>query len=163
MKKIPNQAKIISVITSILIFAYMSFNPFILQTFFKRKIGEFDYFLGFRTNHFDFLLLSLIPIAALVFNSKRKEFTLKKIIIDNIIIIVSVLITLEIGYYLMSFIGKPDNPLIPEYLVSEPFDSYSLLAIMTGICIPILFRELKSLNDSRNKITEEINQIGKEN
>ena len=164
MKKIPKKIKILSTLVSVLIFIYMNLNPFVLQTFFKRKIGEFDYYIGFSTNSFDYLLLSAIPIAAIILNSKRRNFSTKELIMDNVIIVISTLVVLEIGYYMLNFIGRPVNPLIPQYFVSEPFDGYSLLVIGGGICIPFLLRKANIYYNFKPKMRDEIiNEIGTKN
>ena len=92
----------------------------------------------------------------MLFNSKRIEFKTEELIKDILIILFSVLITIGIGLYLLTFIGKPTNPLIPQYLISEPFFIYSTLIIGIGILFPFLLKR-------RNEKPNEINNIGIKN
>jgi len=72
---------------------------------------------------------------------------------DILSILIWTMIVVGIGLYLLIYFGRSTNPLIPEYLLIEPFDLYSTLLIGIGIGIPfLLIKRTKKLN--------EINEIG---
>ena len=55
-----------------------------------------------------------------------------------------------IRLYILTTIGKPSNPLIPEYLIAEPINLYSALIIVVGILIPFLIIYLTQKHESNN-------------
>ncbi|MFC3974112.1 hypothetical protein [Maribacter confluentis] len=111
------------------------------------------YFFGLNFNNLDYFAISSIPIFGMLLNSKRMEFKTADLIKDVLIIILFVIITIAIGLYILTYIGKPDNPLIPQYLISEPFFLYSTIIIGIGIGLPFLFI-------NRTEKLDEINEIG---
>lgn len=111
------------------------------------------YHFGISTHTLDYLTFASIPIFGLLLNSKRNEFKVSELIMDILSILFWTIIVVGIGLYLLIYFGRSTNPLIPEYLLIEPFDLYSTLLIAIGIGIPFLLRKrTKKLND--------INEIG---
>ena len=155
LNKIPNKIKYLIGGISALIFFLFFFgiiNPFGLNDSLQKMTG---YFFGLNFNNLDYFALSSIPIFGMLLNSKRMEFKTADLIKDISIIILFVIITIAIGLYILTFIGKPDNPLIPQYLISEPFFLYSTIIIGIGIGLPFLFI-------NRTEKLDEINEIGTE-
>ena len=92
----------------------------------------------------------------MILHTKRVEFKTADLIKDIFIIILFVIIAIAIGLYILTFIGKSDNPLMPQYLIIEPFFLYSTLIIGIGMGTPFLLIK-------RNKKMDEINEIGVRN
>lgn len=105
-----------------------------------QKITE--YFFGISTNTLDYLTLSTIPLFGMIYNSTRKEFKIKELIMDIITVLLFVIIVFGIGLFIMTFSAKHSNPLIPEYLLAEPFDLYSTILIIIGLLMPYLIIKL---------------------
>lgn len=155
LNKIPNIIKYLICGISTLIFLLFTFekiNPFEFNDILQNITGCF-FTLSF--NSLDHLVISLIPFFGMLLNSRRKKFKINDLIKDLLIIILFVIIIIGIGLYLLTFIGKSDNPLIPKSFISEPFFLYSTLTVLTGIIFPFLVIH-------RNKKQNEINSIGTE-
>lgn len=106
-----------------------------------------DYHFGISTNPLDYLAFSLIPAFGLLYNSTRMAFKKAQLIQDILTILFSVIIVFGIGLFLMTFIGRNSNPLIPEYLLIEPFNLYSTILIIIGAAVPfVLLQLLKNSN-----------------
>ncbi len=156
MNKTPNNIKYTIYGTSALIFLLFylgGINPFGFNDSLQKITG---YFFGLSFNNLDYLAISSIPVFGMLFNSKRNEFKKSELITDILIIVFCVLISIAIGLYILTFIGKPSSPLIPKYLITEPFFLYSTLTIGIGILIPYLMIK-------RNEKPNEINEIGIKN
>ena len=132
------------------LFFFGIINPFGLNDSLQKITG---YFFVLNVNNLDYFAISLIPFFGMLLNSKRLEFKIADLIIDILIIILFVFITIAIGLYILTFIGKPDNPLIPQYLISEPFFLYSTIIIGIGIGVPFLLI-------NRTEKLDEVNGIG---
>ena len=155
MNKIPNKIKYLIGGISALIFFLFFFgiiNPFGLNDSLQKITG---YYFGLNFNNLDYFAISSIPIFGILLNSKRMEFKTADLIKDILMIILFVIITIAIGLYILTFIGKPDNPLIPQYLIREPFFLYSTITIGIGIGLPFLLI-------NRTEKLDEINEIGTE-
>ena len=111
------------------------------------------YHFAVSTNTLDYLTFATIPIFGMLLNSKRNEFKVSELFMDIISILFWTLIIVGIGLFLLIYFGRSSNPLIPEYLLIEPFDLYSTLLIGFGIGIPFLLIK-------PNKKLNEINEIG---
>ena len=134
------------------LFFFGIINPFGLNDSLQKITG---YFFALSFNNLDYLAISSIPIFGMLLNSKRMEFKIADLIKDISIIILFVIITMAIGLYILTFIGKPNSPLIPQYLISEPFFLYSTFTIGIGIGLPFLLI-------IRTEKLDEINEIGTE-
>ena len=97
------------------------------------------YHFGISTNTLDYLIFASIPIFGMLLNSKRNKFKVTELIMDIFTILFWTIIVIGIGLYILTFIGKPSNPLLPAYLVIEPIDIYSSLIMGIGILIPFIF------------------------
>ena len=122
-----------SISISVALFILLNFilgstSVFGLAELIQNKTG---YFFGVDINTSDYLLISSIPIFSILLTEKRKRKNLSEILQDNLIICLSCVLTFSIGLFiLLSKIGSPsENPLIPEYLRTEPFKQYSLFFI----------------------------------
>jgi len=98
------------------------------------------YFFGVVTDSFDYLTLALIPIVALLMDAKN---SLRGIFIENIKIAISASASFCLGLIMLIWIGKPVNPLIPQYLLTEPFRIYSAIFIGTGVVFPLVFKNIR--------------------
>ncbi|MBP0905881.1 hypothetical protein ACFSKN_14970 [Mariniflexile gromovii] len=155
MTKIPENIKKQILRVSGLIFLILTFgigptNIFGLEQFIQEKT---DYFFGVTIYFLDYGVISLIPFFGIMLNSKRAKFKYSELTIDILTILFSTIIFFLIGLYLLTFIGKQSNPLIPQYLIIEPIFIYSTLIIGIGIYIPFL------LTKQTEKLTE-IDDIG---
>lgn len=101
-----------------------------------------NYFFAFSSSNLDYLLLSLIPVYGMLFNSTRAQFKLGQLIMDITTILFWVTIMFGIGLNVLTFIGKPENPLMPQYIRTEPFDYYITIFIGSGIAIPFLILKI---------------------
>jgi hypothetical protein len=128
-----------------------------LANFVLNKTG---YFFGVDINTFDYLLISSIPICAIMLTEKRNKNSLLEILKYNIIILLNCIITFSVGLFiLLSKIGSPSsNPLIPQYLRVEPFKFYSIFFIAIGLTLPFLFvpKEVKQIESEIGEIGSEI-------
>ncbi len=61
---------------------------------------------------------------------------------DIATILFSAIIMFGIGLFILTFIGKPENPLMPQYIVTEPFELYTTICIGFGIGFPFLIIKL---------------------
>ncbi|PKB42490.1 hypothetical protein AX016_0657 [Cellulophaga sp. RHA19] len=157
LEQIPDNLKKQILGISGLIFLILTFgigptNIFGLEQIIQDKT---DYFFGVTIYFLDYGLLSLIPFFGIMLNSKRTEFKYSELIIDILKILFWTIFLFIIGLYLLTFIGKPSSPLIPQYLITEPIFLYSTIIIGIGISIPFLFAKPKKKSD-------EINEIGTE-
>lgn len=153
MKKIPTKIKYLVYGISLLTFIglYSGFGIRLMIGVANKLLPITDYFFAFSSTRLDYLILSSIPIFGLFFNSTRKEFKKTELIMDTITILFCVIITFGIGLYILTFIGKPENPLMPQYILTEPFDFYSTMFIGIGIVIPFLIIKLmKNKNTMHN-------------
>ena len=101
------------------------------------------YYFLLHLNTVDYLLVAFIPFFAMMYSSKRKPFK-RTIFLKDLIFLYGIIgIVFVMGLYFMVFIGKPQNPLIPQYFLSEPYNSYTITLLLLGILIPFMF--LKTL------------------
>jgi len=154
LEKIPDNLKKQIIGISGLIFLILTFgigptNIFGLEQFIQDKT---DYFFGVTTYFLDYGLISLIPFFGIILNSKRIEFKNSELIIDILKILGWTILLFLIGLYLLTFIGKPSNPLIPQYLITEPIFLYSTIIIGIGISIPFLLAKPYQKRDEINDI-----------
>ena len=152
----------LSISISVVLFILLNFilgptSVFGLVEFIQNKTG---YFFGVDINTFDYLLISSIPICAIMLTEKRNKNSLLEILKYNIIILLNCIVTFSVGLFiLLSKIGGPSsNPLIPQYLRVEPFKQYSLFFIVLGLILPFLFTQ-KVVKEKKS----EIELIGKKN
>jgi Na+/H+-dicarboxylate symporter len=110
-----------------------------------------DYYFGISTNTFDYLTLASIPFFGMLFNATRKtKFKKIELMMDVLTILFCTLIIFGIGIYLLKFIGTPTNPLIPQYIITEPFKLYTTLCVGFGIVIPFLIvKLLRNIHERR--------------
>jgi len=154
LEKIPDNSKkqilgISGLIFLILTFGIGSTNIFGLGQFIQDKT---DYFFGVTIYFLDYGLISLIPFFGIMLNSKRNRFKYSELIIDILKILGWTILLFLIGLYLLTFIGKPSNPLIPQYLITEPIFLYSTVIIGIGISIPFLLVRPEKKSDEINDI-----------
>lgn len=108
-----------------------------------------NYHFGISTNTLDYFIFASFPIFGMLYHSTRVEFNKSKLILDIITVLLSIIVIMGIGLYLLTYLGKSSNPLIPEYLFTEPFELYSTLLIAIGIATPFLIIKLaKKRNDN---------------
>tara|TARA_R110002126_G_scaffold135988_1_gene280477 strand:+ start:502 stop:945 length:444 start_codon:yes stop_codon:yes gene_type:complete len=101
-----------------------------------------NYYFGISTNTLDYLTLASFPFFGMLYNSTRTEFKKSELIMDIITVLFFVIIMFGIGLYLLTYLGRSSNPLIPEYLLTEPFDLYSIIIVGIGIATPFLIIKL---------------------
>lgn len=158
MNKIPKNIKYsifgISALIFFLLNSVLGLNIITGATELIQKIT--GYHFGISTNTFDYLTFASIPIFGMLLNSQRNEFKVSELIRDVFTVLLWTIIVVGIGLYILTIIGKPTNPLIPDYLIIEPINIYSTLIMGIGILIPFLF-------SNRNKKQSEIQDIGTEN
>lgn len=118
-----------------LLFHFGIINPFAGNEMLQEATG---YYFVLSCNSLDYLAISSIPIFGMLLNYKRRVFTIEHLIKDIFIILLSATIIIVIGLYLLTFLGKPKNPLIPQFLITEPFFYYSTVIIIIGIGFPFL-------------------------
>lgn len=143
MSRIPKNIKYavagISVLIFLLLNSILGANLIVCLIKLTHKIT--GYHFGISTNTLDYLTFASIPIFGMILNSKRKEFKTLELVADIFKILFWVLLIIGIGLFILTLIGKSDNPLLPEYLISEPIQLYSTLMIAIGILIPFLYRK----------------------
>lgn len=101
-----------------------------------------DCFFRISIDTLDYLFLAVIPFFGMIYNSMRNSFKKTELIMDILTIFLCVILISGIGLYILTFIGKPENPLIPQYILTEPFSLYSTLLIGIGILVPFLISTL---------------------
>ena len=104
-----------------------------------------NHFFAFSSTNLDYLILSLIPIFGMLYNSTRTGFKITELIMDITTILFFVVIMFGIGLFILTFIGKPENPLMPQYIVNEPFELYTTIFIGLGIIMPFLMVKLMKI------------------
>ena len=162
MNKIPKKIKYLNFGISLLIFLILNSGFILFNNLWSGLERIFDYHIALSTNPLDYLVFASIPIFGMVLNSKRPSYKATDLIIDNLKILLSVLLTFGIGFYLLTIFSKPTNPLIPQNLLIEPFNAYSVLIIGVGILIPFLFTKRNNmLADTQNMLadTQNVNNI----
>lgn len=145
MNKIPNKVKYLVYGFCGLIFISLNFGLGAkIQIGLTENLQKItDYYFGISTNTLDYLTLASIPFFGMLLNSTRKtEFKKPELIIDIATVLFCVIIIFGIGLYVLKFIGRPENPLIPQYLLIEPFGLYSTILTGIGIMIPFLIVKL---------------------
>ena len=157
LNKIPNNVKYFIYCLCALIFVLLNFG---LGAKIHIGLTEFiqnatNYFFGFSSNTIDYLIIASIPAIGMLLNLKRKQFNISELIMDILTVTLWALIMFGIGLYIMTFIGKPTGPLIPDHLIIEPFYPYTTLTILIGISIPFVFI-------NQNRKVNEIEDIGTE-
>ena len=155
LKKKSNDIEKLCLGISVLIFLILTFgigatNMFGLEQIILKETG---YFFAVTIYFHDYALLSLIPFFGIKLNSRRFEFKYSYLIMDILTIFLWTILSFGMGLFILTFIGKPSNPLIPQYLITEPIYIYSVIFIGIGIGIPFLFKT-KTQNQS------ELNDIG---
>ncbi|WP_299115947.1 hypothetical protein [uncultured Winogradskyella sp.] len=144
MNKIPKNLKYLIFGISLLTFIglYSGFGIRLMVGISNKLLPITNYFFAFSSTRFDYLILSTIPIFGMLYNSTRTDFKLTELIMDIVTILFSVIIMFGIGLLILTFIGKPENPLMPQYIVTEPFELYTTIFIGLGIGIPFLIIKL---------------------
>ncbi|MEM6684595.1 MAG: hypothetical protein AAF617_02275 [Bacteroidota bacterium] len=101
------------------------------------------YYFGISINTIDYLALASIPFFGMLYNSTRKTvFTKSKLVMDILTVLFCVIIILGIGLYALTYVGSPVNPLVPKYILMEPFELFSVILIGLGIALPYLITKL---------------------
>ncbi|UUC44882.1 hypothetical protein [Flavobacterium cerinum] len=111
-------------------------------------------YFGIGTTTFDYAIIASFPLFAIGISINQGNIALKNIFSNYFKIIVSCFTTFLFGLLYLYFFQKPINPLFPEYLITEPFNSYSMLIISAGILFSILL--IKPKKSTGN----EMDQIG---
>lgn len=141
MNKIPTTIKLLIYGISTLLFILLFLgilNPFRILDPLQNLTG---YIFGLSFHNLDFLAISSVPVFGMLLTSKRNNFKTTQLIKDIFIILSCVIITVAIGFYLLTIIGKPSNPLVPQYIITQPFMLYFTIAVGIGILIPFLIRK----------------------
>jgi hypothetical protein len=100
------------------------------------------YFFGISISRLDYVLLAGVPVFGMLYNSTRSRFRKQELIMDLLTLFFSMLIFFGIGIFFLIFVGGQENPLIPNHLLTEPFDIYLTLFIGYGILIPFILIKL---------------------
>ena len=145
LNKIPKNIKHIIFGMSVLIFLTLNNSVFGVNLIINliqllEKIT--GYHFGISTNTLDYLIFASFPIFGMLLNSKRDEFKISELIMDIFSILLWTIITLGIGLFLLIYFGRSSNPLIPEYLLTEPFNLYSTIIISIGIGVPFIINRM---------------------
>ena len=141
MNKIPKNIQYsiygIAILIFFLLNSFLGINLIVSSIQLIQKVT--GYYFAISTNTLDYLTFASIPIFGMLRNAKRNEFNISELITDIFTILFSTSISIGIGLYLLTLIGKPTNALIPDYILTEPINIYSTLIIVIGISIPFLF------------------------
>ncbi|KGO86682.1 hypothetical protein [Flavobacterium suncheonense] len=150
------QTKYIALVISILIFLSLNFGlgPTTLFGMAETMQNLTHYYFGVGTFTIDYLMIALFPFFSVLLLTKRENFSFIELITNSFKILICSLIAFSVGLLILTKIGKHENPLIPEYLLTEPFNLYSTFWIGIGIIIPFLLK-----NKTEQKIIE-IDNIG---
>jgi len=143
LNSIPKRSLYFSFTISLIIFTILNFglgetNLFGIS---DSILNLTKYYFGVGISTPDYLVIASFPIFGIVLNSKRKKHDFFNIIFDNIIILICSLFTFILGLLILTQIGNPKNPLIPQYLLVEPFKMYSTFFISCGIIIPFFLKK----------------------
>ncbi|WP_460218798.1 hypothetical protein [Psychroserpens sp. MEBiC05023] len=140
MKKIPKNIKYLIFGISILIFIVLNsgFGTRLMVGISNKLLLLTDYFFAFSSTSLDYLILSLTPIFGMLYNATRDHFKLTELIMDIGTILLFIIICFGIGLFILTFIGKPENPIMPQYILTEPFHFYMTIFISLGIVTPFL-------------------------
>jgi hypothetical protein len=140
-----NHIKYLAFSISIISFLLLNF-LFATKTLFgfdQFILKQTNYFFGITTETIDYFLISCIPIIALKFN---KNTNLPTFLFNAFLIYTSTILVFLIGTVLLTTFGTLENPLIPRYLLVEPFRLYSAVLICIGISFPSIIKNLKTLS-----------------
>ena len=144
MSRIPKKIKYLSIGSALLIFLVL--NSTIGLNIIVDSINLIDkitgYHFGISTHTLDYLVFASFPIFGLLYNSTRSEFKKSELLMDSMTVLGFIILMVSIGLYLLTFIGRPKNPLFPQSILIEPFDLYSTLLIGIGIATPFLLLKL---------------------
>lgn len=136
--EIPYKIKKWSYGIALFLFLIRIFIPHLFINAVSFILESFDYYMSFSLSILDFILLSSIPIIALYLNKKRTEFYLNELIIDNLTLVISVIITSVISFYFLTKHSTSTNPLIPNNVIIEPFSFFWTLVIGFGLVLPFI-------------------------
>lgn len=99
---------------------------------------------------FDYIILGFLPLwSYLILNQKEKDFI--KILTENLIMSLSIIASVGIGIIVIIINGFRVSPLLPEYVVNQPFSLYWSLFIGIGILLPGFTIKLLK-NRKKNKV-----------
>ena len=132
---------------SIFIFILTFIQPLRLNDIIDSTLHFFDFYMVFSLSIMEQLLVSSVPVLVYYLNKKNGSLDLKTIIIQIIIFYVFLVIFFIISVYIVTLFPNVENPLIPENIIIEPFESYFTFVIFLGIFIPfkIINYKIKSL------------------
>jgi len=100
---------------------------------------------GSKFTIIDVFLLSFIPVWSSFIYSKRKSVSPINIILTNLCILLSVIITCIITFMLCAKFASSPSPWLPPNIVYTPFYSFFWTMIFAiGISLPILFKGIFS-------------------
>lgn len=147
------------VVISILIFLLLNFGigPTTLFGLVEPIQDITNYYFGIIIDTIDYLIIACFPIFGMLLSKRQRSNSLLLLLLENLKIIISCLITFFIGLLIIVIFGKPQNPLIPQSLIFETFHLYSAFWIAIGIIIPFLVTSKVEIKN------DEINSIGNNN
>jgi formate-dependent nitrite reductase membrane component NrfD len=107
---------------------------------------NFQKFLAFHWSPIDHFIVQFSPLIFIYPILKRKLNYIKEILLTTIIGIGTISLLLLIGIFIGIYTWKSvdSSPLIPDYLLVQPFENYWTIFIVIGLLIPILILRNKN-------------------
>ena len=137
-KKVRIASAILSLILAIVLWPLV---PNIMQGI-SDLIWRFKKFLVFSMTPLDCFLFGFIPFFSTLIYAKEEPIKIKFILFGIVILAVSVLVLLLVGFWIITkFHFVYGSPLLPDYLMSQPFQFYWALFTAVGIIIPALVQK----------------------
>lgn len=144
-KKLLNIGTTLFSIALTIMFMYYISNYFFIYAS-KWVFEIFEKFFAFQITPIDHFLVHFFPLIFIPFLLRRKLNFSKQMLLMTIIGIFSIfmlfLVGMAIGIYTWG--SDPTEPLLPEYILIQPFEYYWTVFISIGISIPILILRNKT-------------------
>lgn len=131
--------EIISVVISISLFLIPNLGLIWMSKFISSFLLKFELVYSYSLSLIDYIFISSIPIISIILGYK-KDYNFKKCILNNLLLISSVLLILLISVLSIKPFSKFDSPFIPDYYVREPFKLFSTLIISVGLIFPFILK-----------------------
>lgn len=125
---------------SLTLFLILYFTPRFLPVLdsFYRLSG---YFIPFKFTFINCLLLASFPVLALHFLDVKKNIPLKAYLQVCALFIGSFLLIGFIGIWISICLNNPSSPLLPRYIIEEPFPLFSCLMLLIALLIPFILHK----------------------
>lgn len=83
----------------------------------------------------EFSILGFLPLINYLLLKQKNQPSLRKLIVQNLIVLILIFGSVGTGILIMCIYDFNPSPLLPDYLVSQPFKLYWAMFIFAGILL----------------------------